>query len=466
MTLAANKNSTISSTDVINLRGRVTRRLTELNVKIETPVHTDVYKVAGIAVMRFRPLEGAGQKVDAITQREADIAIAAGIKPRMYLDEATNSIAAEFLIAQPPTLYTSALIESGISYGMTVGRDVQGQPLHVSIDNDATPHTLVVGTTGAGKTALCHSMIATVARATPQLKIISYDPVHTDYPWIEPYMRFKQMRMLNDSGSLLHVLNEFVARIERKEGFHHRVLIYIDELCDLIAAEPRSAMLLTRIAQMGRQYGMHLLCATQNPSRDILPAGLIKNMPARVVLAVVDRTESNMASGNVKIDAHKLPRPGAGVLVANGQAVRFIAAIPDNYKTARERGSVGAHEDAPVQEPLPITVRTLAPNRLEVQARREFALPAIASPKGETIELGPARTQTIEPVAVENVPPQVMTRPADSYTLAERIALVMAWNPSVSVSALQNALRPGGAQNGFATVTQIVNEIKAKRGEE
>lgn len=448
----------ITSADAIKLRGNVTRRLTEFQIKVELPVHTDVYQVAGLAVMRFRPLAGAAQRVDAITAREEDIALAAGVAPRMYLDAASNSVVAEFLLAKPPTLLMSALMDSGTPYGMTIGRDVQGNPLHVNIDNDATPHALVVGTTGSGKTALCHSMVATISKATPRLKLLTYDPAHPGFPWLMPFIKSNLIEAVSEPERLLVRLNQMVDLIAEGRSVPGRCLIYIDELRDLIQACPAIVEPLTRIAQRGRQAGVHLLCATQNPSRKSLPPDLLKNMSARVVLAVVDRAESDMASGNMKVDAHKLPRPGAGVLVANGQTVRFIAAIPDDYKTMTDSSAE--------QVPLDIRVSKSAVDRSAVQAMRNFALPASVSPKGEgvaatVLELGPARTQTIEPEPVAT-----MTRPADSYSLEERVRLLVEWNPEISIRAIQAALKPGGAQNGFDIVARIVDAIRAEKGNE
>jgi DNA segregation ATPase FtsK/SpoIIIE, S-DNA-T family len=442
----------ITSTEAASLRNRVTRRLTEFQIKIELPVHTDIYQAAGLAVMRFKPLAGAAQKVDAILGRENEMALAAGVVPRMYLDAPTNSVVAEFLLAKPPVLHMSALMDSGIAYGMTIGRDVQGNPLHVNIDNDAMPHALVVGTTGSGKTALCHSMVATIAKATPRLKLLTYDPAHPGFPWLMPFIKSNLIEAVSEPERLLVRLNQMVDLIADGRSVPGRCLIYIDELRDLIQACPAIVEPLTRIAQRGRQAGVHLLCATQNPSRKSLPPDLLKNMPARVVLAVVDRAESDMASGNMKIDAHKLPRPGAGVLVANGQTVRFIAAIPDDYKKGSDVNAT--------QAPLDIRVSKPAPDRSAVIERRNFALPsAKVSPLGEGVmELGPARTQTIEPEPVA-----VMTRPADSYSLEERVRLLVEWNPEISIRAIQAALKPGGAQNGFDIVARIVDAIRAER---
>lgn len=451
----------ITSTQAIDLRGKVAKRLAVMGIEIESPIETHIWQSAGLVVMHIRLNPDSSQKVDAISARADDIALAAGSSPRMYVDAATNSVVAEFQLAKPPTLYTSMLLDGGKSYNMTIGRDVSGQPLYIDISNAATPHILVAGTTGAGKTAMCHNALATIARATPRLKILAYDPAHPGFPWLMPYIKPNLVEAVADPARLLLRLTQMVERIESGENVPGRVLIYIDEVRDLIQAEPRIVEPLTRIAQRGRQAGMHLLCATQNPSRKSLPPDLLTNLPARVVLAVADRAQSDMASGNQKIDAHKLSKP-AGVLVADGGITRFVSAMPDEYAAMNDLGN------AALAVPLDIHIGKPAPDRRAIHMQRDFALPAPVSPLGEgapVLQVAapnftlPAHAQTIEQAAP--VVPDLA-----NYSLENRIRVLLMWNPGAAVTAICNVLKPGGAQGGFHVVTEIVSRIRAEQLQE
>lgn len=475
----------ITSQAAIDLRGKVQKRMSEIGIEIEWPIETHIWQVAGIIVMNLRLREGSAQRVDAITARASDIAVAAGIEPRIYNDPLTHSIVAEFQLVKPPTLYTSMLLGSGQPYNMTIGRDVSGNPLYIDISNSATPHILVAGTTGAGKTAMCHNALATIARATPRLKVLSYDPAHPGFPWLMPHIKSNLIEAVATPGRLLDRLSKLVELIESGGSVPGRVLIYIDEVRDLIQAEPRIVEPLTRIAQRGRQAGMHLMCATQNPSRKSLPPDLLTNLPARVVLAVADRAQSDMASGNQKIDAHKLTKP-AGVLVADGGITRFVSAMPDDYAAMNDLGSASAAGVG--QVPLDIHINKPAPDRRAIHMQRDFALPAPVSPKGEDMRrevarglrkldiwaeptvpdpnrvlqgmnfILPASSQTVDAMPTAAIAPNL----AD-YTLEDRIRAILKWNPGAAVTAICNVLRPGGAQNGFHAVTEIVNRVKAEQ---
>lgn len=472
-----NPNTTISTDLAYDITRKVRARLIDLGIKLDAKTKFHIHNAAGVLAVHLKP--GFGQTVAGIKSKAIDMQMAAGVEfGRVYVDHAAGAVVLELSVIKPATLYTAdVLVDAGrlTPYDMIIGKRVDGTVLGINISDASTPGALVAGATGAGKTALTHSMLATVCRSSPRLKVLTYDPVHPGLPWISEYIKGNLLAAETEAAAMIERLDRLCEVMDRKPPtpVPGRVLVYIDELQDLLRVAPGVKDSLIRLAMRGRNTGIHLLLATQNPTADALPADLVANMPVRIVLSVTRDTDSRVASGGKILDAHKLPKPGAGYLASGNEVVRFVAAIPNNYKVMP---ATSAPADMPAeQEPFDIRTTT-KPDRREIQMQRDFALPAaprvLASPKGENgftlpaLAL-PAHDQTIElePVLAQlPVPAQAMVRPPDSYTLEERIALVMAWNPSVSVSALQNALRPGGAQGGFHVVTEIVNRLKAERG--
>lgn len=459
---------TISSATAANLARSVWLSLKQFGILTDVKYH--IYPSAGMVALHIKP--GHGVSVRSILAKADDIQLAAGVESaRVNVDHLAGAVVAELSIEPPPILYTSALLGGAEPYCMVLGKRVDGTFLKINIQDAATPHVLIAGTTGAGKSALWQNALATICHATPGLQVLTYDPIHDKMPWVARYLAGHVLGQANKPGQMIKALQWACDLMDKgRKSSEGPILICIDEVKDLLDVAPDIEPLIVRLATRGRNHAIHLVLATQNPSAQVLSANLVACMPVRVVLSVVRDIDSRTASGGKILDAHKLPKRGVGMLASGDKVVRFTAGIPDNYEMAQARGAATVHEDAPAQEPLPIILRSPTPDRAAIRMQRDFALPALASPKGETGPLALA-----EPVAaqvanalqtIEQEPAQEAgERPADSYTLAERVALIYAWNPSVSVSALQNALRPGGAQNGFAVVTQLLNELKARASE-
>jgi len=241
-------------------------------------------------------------------------------------------------------------IDSKLAVGL--GLDVSGQPV---VDNIARmPHVLVAGATGAGKSVCINNIIATILfRAAPdEVKLILVDPKRvelTQYNGIphllapvivEPekvvsalkwaivemetrYKKFAQMGARN-----IKSYNKMVD--EEKMPY---ILIIIDELADIMFYSPAEVEdAITRIAQMARATGIHLIVSTQRPSVEVI-TGLIKaNIPCRIAFNV-----SSMIDSRVIIDM-----PGAEKLLGQGD---MLYIPPDQAKPTRIQGAYISEEE-------------------------------------------------------------------------------------------------------------------------
>ena len=209
-------------------------------------------------------------------------------------------------------LMDGSFCRSGSRLTIVLGKEIAGNA--VVADLARMPHLLIAGATGTGKSVALNSMICSMLyKSTPdEIKMIMIDPkrielsVYDGIPHLitpvvtDPqkatnalYWAVREMERRYELMAELGVRN--VDRYNRKvkdEPFPY-VVVVIDELADLMMVASRDVeMAVTRLSQMARAAGIHLLIATQRPSVDVL-TGIIKaNMPARISFQVSSKTDS------------------------------------------------------------------------------------------------------------------------------------------------------------------------------
>ena len=200
-----------------------------------------------------------------------------------------------------------------------LGRDVAGSPL--SIDLARLPHLLIAGTTGSGK-SVCIAAIASalVLNNTPDtVKMVMLDPkmvelsrfngmphllgpVETDTDRIIGVLKWctremdRRYKLLEEHA--VRNIDNYNARFglrRTKKDYLPYIVIMVDEIGDLMLSRPEETeTAITRLAQMARAVGMHLVVATQRPSVDVI-TGLIKaNFPGRIAFSVASGVDSRV----------------------------------------------------------------------------------------------------------------------------------------------------------------------------
>jgi S-DNA-T family DNA segregation ATPase FtsK/SpoIIIE len=290
----------------------------------------------------------------ALALSAAPIRIEAPIPGRPYVGiEVPN--ATKSLVSLQSVMESEIFQGSQASIKFALGRDVAGQP--VVADLASMPHLLIAGATGSGKSVCINAIIACLLTShTPaSLRLLMIDPKMvelTNYNGIphllapvvtelervvdvlkwstrEMDRRYKVFSRLGVRNLISY--NELMAG-EGEEVMPY-IIIVIDELADLMMVAPDEVeRTVTRIAQMARATGIHLIIATQRPSVDVV-TGLIKaNIPARVAFAVTSQVDSRVI----------LDTPGAERLLGRGDML-FMA--PDSSKLQRLQGVfVSDHE--------------------------------------------------------------------------------------------------------------------------
>lgn len=225
-----------------------------------------------------------------------------------------------------------------------LGKDVAGQAK--AYDLASMPHLLIAGTTGSGKSVCVNSLLACllINNSPANLRLILVDPKRvelTGYNGIPHLLAPVIVEAEQVVGALQWVQREMDARYHRFSQVGARnivdynnknspalpyMVVLIDELADLMMLAPdETERSLTRLAQLARATGIHLVLATQRPSVDVV-TGLIKaNFPARIAFAVASGTDSRVI----------LDQPGAERLLGRGD---MLFQAPDAAAPARIQG--------------------------------------------------------------------------------------------------------------------------------
>ncbi|MBI2600654.1 DNA translocase FtsK [Candidatus Daviesbacteria bacterium] len=309
----------------------------------------------GPAVTQYALEISAGTKISKIANLQHDIALALATPTGTVRIEAPipgkSLVGIEVpnrsleVVGLKNVLASDEISKHKSKLAVALGRDTASKP--VVVDIDRMPHCLVAGTTGSGKSILLNAFISTLLfRNSPdELKLILIDPKRvelTNFNGI-PHLLTP---VITEPEKILSSLKWAMAEMDRRyklfqsvgvrniQGYNEMsgfqalpyIVIIVDELADLMMFAPVEVEdSITRIAQLARATGIHLVVATQRPSVDVI-TGLIKaNIPCRVAFNV-----SSMIDSRVILDG-----PGAEKLLGRGDML-FLP--PDASKPMRVQG--------------------------------------------------------------------------------------------------------------------------------
>jgi len=214
--------------------------------------------------------------------------------------------------------------ESDMAIPLAIGKDIPGDAQ--IIDLARTPHLLIAGATGSGKSVCVNSIICSVLyrRAPHEVKLILIDPkivelkFYNDIPHLltpvitDPKRAFQALQwciyemerryaLLDSLG--VRDIRSFNAKVRKREIATEKlpyIVVVVDEFADLMATSGKELeSTLARLAAMSRAVGIHLVLATQRPSTDVI-TGLIKaNIPSRIAFMVASKVDSRIIIDSV-----------------------------------------------------------------------------------------------------------------------------------------------------------------------
>jgi S-DNA-T family DNA segregation ATPase FtsK/SpoIIIE len=278
---------------------------------------------SGPMITRFELEPAPGVKIQSISSRQDDISLALAAERIRILAPipGKNAVGIEVPNKERRTVYLREVLTSEpfrdvkSPLGFALGTTITGEPY--SADLRTMPHILIAGTTGSGKSVCINSLIASIIyRSGPDyVRFLTIDPKQLELPVYNPIPHLlgtttidpdKAVRELGRVVEIMEArygefanlgVRDIVGYNERaeQEGFERKpyIVVIIDELADLMLRAPNEIeMRITRLAQMSRAVGIHLVLATQRPSVDVI-TGLIKaNFPCRTAFQVASKTDS------------------------------------------------------------------------------------------------------------------------------------------------------------------------------
>lgn len=295
-----------------------------------------VQVTGGLVTPRFVKFEvsaGLGTKVNKVAALAEEIALALGCREVRIYRQARN-IHVEVPRPEPEPVRLLPLCQ-GLNevppFTAVLGLEEGGAPLLLRLPAPDVAHVLIAGTTGSGKTALARTLLTSLAMHNDpeQLRLILLDPKGRGFGALRclPHV---QGEVAQSGEAMLAQLRALITEMEARDRAavnRPLLVIAVDELADLLQTGGKAVeAMLTRLAQRGREAGMHLIACTQKPTASLIGGAIKANFPVRLVGAVASRDEARFASGMPNSGAEKLEGKGDFLLVAKGEPVRFQAA--------------------------------------------------------------------------------------------------------------------------------------------
>lgn len=316
----------------------------------------------GPAVTQYALEVALGTKLSKVTALERDLALALAAPTGTIRIEAPipgrSLIGIELPNRSPEFVSLKKMMESDImrendsKLAVALGLDVSGRPIVANLSR--MPHVLIAGQTGSGKSVCINTFLSSLLfRASPsEVKLILVDPKRvelTSYNNIPHLLSPVIVEPEKVISALRWVMSEMNRRYKlfaqagvrnidsynEMSGFQALpyIIVFIDELADIMLFSPVEVEdSITRIAQMSRATGIHMVLATQRPSVDVI-TGLIKaNIPCRIAFAVSSQIDSRVI----------LDTQGAEKLLGRGD---MLYLPPEQAKPIRIQGAYLADKD-------------------------------------------------------------------------------------------------------------------------
>jgi S-DNA-T family DNA segregation ATPase FtsK/SpoIIIE len=364
---------------------------------------SDAYVGPTVTQFTMKPSEGV--KLNQITAREADLALA--LAAQSLRVEAPipgkGAVGVEIPNEKKALVGLRELLDSnmfkavGSKLALALGRDSAGDV--TAVDLARMPHALIAGSTGSGKSVCINSIILTllIDNSPDELRLILVDPKRVELSgyngvphlltpvitepkdavaalaWCVREME-RRYKLLQSTGK--RNIDQYNQDPDLGEGRLPYIVIIVDELADLmLVAQKEIETSIVRIAQMARAVGIHLIVATQRPSTDVI-TGLIKaNIPTRIAFAVASQIDSRtildgagaeklLGYGDMLYMSTDVPRPRRiqGVWVPEKEITSVVAHIkqqeegdrydPNVLETRVESRLGGSRENGEVDDEL------------------------------------------------------------------------------------------------------------------
>jgi len=327
--------------------------LDDFNISVKV---TDIER--GPIITRYELEPAPGVKLNRIVALSDDIALAmkaqsvrivAPIPGKGRVGVEVPNIQSNFVYLKE-VLACKDFQEAKSKLSLALGKDIAG--LAVITDLADMPHLLIAGTTGSGKTVCVNCLILSMLlkSAPSELKFLMVDPKMVE---LAPFNGLPHLLcpVVTDARKAASALNWVVNEMEERyqllakagvrniEAYNEKqekipyIVVIVDELADLmVIARDQIEGAITRLAQLSRAVGIHLILATQRPSVDVITGVIKGNFPARISFKVPSKVDSRTV----------LDMNGADKLLGKGDML-FLR--PGESKLIRAQGALVSDEE-------------------------------------------------------------------------------------------------------------------------
>lgn len=341
-------NSAVTEDELIANKNRIVETLNDYKIQIDK-----INATVGPTITLYEIVPAKGIKISRIKNLSDDIALslaALGIRIIAPIP-GKGTIGIEVPNAKPQTVAMRTVLaskrfqESNYELPVAIGKNISNETF--VFDLTKTPHLLVAGATGQGKSVGLNAILTSLLykKHPAQLKLVLVDPKKVEltlYKKLEKYflamLPDAEDAIITDTQKVVNTLQslciemdsrydllknaacrnikEYNAKFinrqlnpEKGHRFLPYIVVVIDEFADLIMTAGKEVELpIARLAQLARAIGIHLIIATQRPTTNII-TGLIKaNFPARIAFRVMSMIDSRTI----------LDAPGANQLIGRG----------------------------------------------------------------------------------------------------------------------------------------------------
>ena len=348
--LDSNKESKSKNIEQKNLKENsdlLEKVFADFNIEIEV-----INIKLGPVITLFEILPAAGTKISTIINLAGDISRSMGVGAvRIAQIYGTQFLGVEVPNSSREPVTIKELLSddnfknTSFKIPICIGKDISGN-IEV-VDLSKTPHLLVAGTTGSGKSVFINTLLASILyKFSPEeLRLILIDPkmlelsVYNDIAHLltpvvtEPKKAIIALKWVcKEMERRYSLMNEENTR--SLEGYNQKsieklpfIVVFIDEMADLMMTAGKEVEhYVQRLAQMARACGIHLVMATQRPSVDIITGSIKANFPSRISFQVASKYDSRTVLG--EIGAEQLLGNGDMLMSKNGASlIRYQSAF-------------------------------------------------------------------------------------------------------------------------------------------
>jgi S-DNA-T family DNA segregation ATPase FtsK/SpoIIIE len=356
--------TTVTSEELDSNKDRIVETLNNYNIKIDK-----IKATIGPTVTLYEIVPAPGIRISKIKSLEDDIALslaALGIRIIAPIP-GKGTIGIEVPNQKPKTVSMKTILasktfqDSGMELAIAIGKTISNETF--VFDLTKMPHLLVAGATGQGKSVGLNAIIASLLfkNHPARLKFVMVDPKKVElslYSKIERHYLAKlpesEEAIITDTQQVIHTLNSLCLEMDERynllKNAHcrnikeynnkyisrklnpnkgHRflpfIVVIVDEFADLIMTAGREIEHpISRLAQLARAIGIHLIIATQRPTTNIITGVIKANFPARIAFRVTSGIDSRTI----------LDGPGADQLIGRGDMLFLSGSEPIRIQCA------------------------------------------------------------------------------------------------------------------------------------